>query len=140
MLTILSVTSETHRLKGMRNGALLKEQVWFEDDKVVGYSLAYIDAALSSVSVPSPLPLSIPVLSLGSRGTRSCRRENPQRKCRLLPPILEFPYKSVCEAISRGRTYTVDAPKSILARRRSIVAATCSPEKYPQSDVLFSTL
>ena len=47
MLTILSVTSETHRLKGMRNGALLKEQVWFEDDKVVGYSLAYIDAALS---------------------------------------------------------------------------------------------
>jgi hypothetical protein len=34
---------EEHRLKGKRKGALLKEQVWFEDGKVVAYSLAYIN-------------------------------------------------------------------------------------------------
>ena len=34
---------EEHRLKGKRKGALLKEQVWFEDGQVVGYSLAYIN-------------------------------------------------------------------------------------------------
>ena len=36
-------TSETHRLKGRRRGALLKEQVWFEGEKVVAYSLVYIN-------------------------------------------------------------------------------------------------
>ncbi len=41
-------TSETHRLKGKRKGALLKEQVWFEDEKVVAYSLAYINLRLCS--------------------------------------------------------------------------------------------
>jgi len=39
----VQTTSETHRLKGKRKGALLKEQVWFEDEKVVAYSLAYIN-------------------------------------------------------------------------------------------------
>jgi hypothetical protein len=34
---------EEHRLKGSRKGALLKEQVWFEDGKVVAYGLAYIN-------------------------------------------------------------------------------------------------
>ena len=39
----LQTTSETHRLKGKRKGALLKEQVWFEGDKVVAHSLSYIN-------------------------------------------------------------------------------------------------
>jgi hypothetical protein len=34
---------EEHRLKGKRKGALLKEQSWFEDGKLVAYSLAYIN-------------------------------------------------------------------------------------------------
>ena len=34
---------EEHRLKGNRKGAVLKEQVWFEDGQVVAYSLAYIN-------------------------------------------------------------------------------------------------
>ena len=34
---------EEHRLKGKRKGALLKEQVWFEDGQVVAYSLVYIN-------------------------------------------------------------------------------------------------
>jgi hypothetical protein len=31
---------EEHRLKGKRKGALLKEQLWFEDGQIVAYSLA----------------------------------------------------------------------------------------------------
>jgi len=34
---------EEYRLKGRRKGALLREEVWFEDGRVVGYSLAYIN-------------------------------------------------------------------------------------------------
>ncbi len=34
---------EEHRLKGKRKGAVLKEQIWLEDGKVVAYSLAYIN-------------------------------------------------------------------------------------------------
>ena len=34
---------EIHQLKGRRKGALLKEQVWFEDEKLTAYSLAYIN-------------------------------------------------------------------------------------------------
>jgi hypothetical protein len=41
--SVQTTTSETHRLKGRRKGALLKEQVWFEEEKVVAYSLAYIN-------------------------------------------------------------------------------------------------
>lgn len=40
---------EEHRLKGTRKGALLKEQIWFEDGKVVAYSLAYINLKRCSV-------------------------------------------------------------------------------------------
>ena len=41
--SVQTTTSETHRLRGKRKGALLKEQVWFANDKVVAYSLAYIN-------------------------------------------------------------------------------------------------
>jgi len=34
---------EEHRLKGKRRGAVLKEQIWFEDGQVVAYSLAYVN-------------------------------------------------------------------------------------------------
>lgn len=34
---------EEHRLKGKRKGALFREQVLFEDGKVVAYSLTYIN-------------------------------------------------------------------------------------------------
>ncbi len=40
---VLTTKLEEHRLKGRRKGALLKEQIWFEDGKVIGYSLAYIN-------------------------------------------------------------------------------------------------
>ena len=40
---------EEHRLKGKRKGALLKEQIWFEEGKVVAYSLAYINLKRSAV-------------------------------------------------------------------------------------------
>jgi hypothetical protein len=43
-----TTTIEIHRLKGKRRGALLKEQVWFDDGKVVAYSLAYINLKRSS--------------------------------------------------------------------------------------------
>ena len=39
----MRTTSETHRLRRKRKGALLKEQVWFEGKKIVAYSLAYIN-------------------------------------------------------------------------------------------------
>jgi hypothetical protein len=42
-LPVQTTSIEEHRLKGKRKGALLKEQVWFEDGKVVGYALAYIN-------------------------------------------------------------------------------------------------
>jgi hypothetical protein len=38
-----STKVEIHRLGGKRKGAVLKEQVRFEKDKVVAYSLAYIN-------------------------------------------------------------------------------------------------
>ncbi len=40
---------EEHRLKGKRRGAVLKEQVWFEDGKITHYSLAYINLNQCSV-------------------------------------------------------------------------------------------
>jgi hypothetical protein len=40
---------EEHRLKGKRKGALLREQIWFEDGQVVAYSLAYINLKLCPV-------------------------------------------------------------------------------------------
>jgi Family of unknown function (DUF6516) len=41
--SVRTTTIEIHRLKGNRKGALLKEQIGFEDGKVVAYSLAYIN-------------------------------------------------------------------------------------------------
>ena len=38
-----TVLIEVNPLKGKRKGALLKEQVWFGDGKVIAYSLAYIN-------------------------------------------------------------------------------------------------
>ena len=40
---VQSTRLEEHRLKGKRKGALLKEQIWFENGQVVAYSLAYIN-------------------------------------------------------------------------------------------------
>jgi hypothetical protein len=40
---------EEHRLKGKRKGALLKEQVWFENGQVVAYCLTYINLKRCSV-------------------------------------------------------------------------------------------
>jgi len=34
---------EEYRLKRKRKGALLREQTWLEDGRIVGYSLAYIN-------------------------------------------------------------------------------------------------
>jgi hypothetical protein len=39
--SVRTTTVEIHRLKGKRKGALLKEQIWFEDGEVVAYNLAY---------------------------------------------------------------------------------------------------
>jgi Family of unknown function (DUF6516) len=40
---------ETLRLSGRRHGAVLKEEVWFEGDKLVRYSLAYINPRICGV-------------------------------------------------------------------------------------------
>ena len=40
---------ETHRLRGKRKGALLKEEISFEDGDLVAYSLAYINLKRCSV-------------------------------------------------------------------------------------------
>lgn len=40
---VQSTRTEEYRLKGKRKGALLKEQITFEDGKVIAYSLAYIN-------------------------------------------------------------------------------------------------
>jgi len=40
---------EEYRLKGKRKGALLREQIWLEGGRVVGYSLAYINLKRCSV-------------------------------------------------------------------------------------------
>jgi hypothetical protein len=47
--SVRSTTIEIHRLKGKRKGALLKEQIWFQDRKVDAYSLAYINSRLCFV-------------------------------------------------------------------------------------------
>lgn len=40
---------ETMHLSGERRGAVLKEEVWFERDRVVKYSLAYINPRIFAV-------------------------------------------------------------------------------------------
>lgn len=34
---------EVNRLRGKRKGAILKDEVWFENGKVVAYNLAYVN-------------------------------------------------------------------------------------------------
>ncbi len=46
---VRTTTLEEYRLKGKRKGALLKEQTWFEDGRVVAYSLAYINLKICAV-------------------------------------------------------------------------------------------
>lgn len=40
---------ETLHLSGARRGAVLKEEVWYEDDRLMKYSLAYINPRICSV-------------------------------------------------------------------------------------------
>ena len=40
---VVTTSIEVNRLKGKRKGAVLKDQVWFENGKVTDYSLAYIN-------------------------------------------------------------------------------------------------
>lgn len=40
---VQTVSAEVTPLKGRREGAILKEEVWYEDEKVVAYNLAYIN-------------------------------------------------------------------------------------------------
>jgi hypothetical protein len=40
---------ETLHLSGERRGAILKEEVWFEGDRLVKYSLAYINPRICAV-------------------------------------------------------------------------------------------
>jgi hypothetical protein len=44
-----STNSAVHRLKGRRKGAVLKEQTWFEDGKLIAYSLAYVNLKVCRV-------------------------------------------------------------------------------------------
>jgi hypothetical protein len=37
------VSAEVNRLRGRREGAILKDEAWYEDEKVVAYNLAYIN-------------------------------------------------------------------------------------------------
>jgi hypothetical protein len=40
---VKTVSAEINRLKGNRKGAVLKDEVWYEDGEVVAYNLAYIN-------------------------------------------------------------------------------------------------
>lgn len=44
-----TVVAEVHRLKGKRKGAVLKDEAWWEDGKVVAYNLAYINLRICRV-------------------------------------------------------------------------------------------
>jgi predicted transcriptional regulator len=80
----VQTTSETHRLKGRRKGALLKEQVWFEDEKVVAYSLAYINLRRCSADNGRVLAtITATITTIGTLWERS-----RQSHLRLTPPWL----------------------------------------------------
>jgi Family of unknown function (DUF6516) len=40
---VKTVSVEINELRGRREGAILKDEVWYEDEKVVAYNLAYIN-------------------------------------------------------------------------------------------------
>lgn len=44
-----TVIAEVHRLKGKREGAVLKDEAWWEDGQVVAYNLAYINRQICRV-------------------------------------------------------------------------------------------
>ncbi|MGB8258894.1 MAG: hypothetical protein WCE75_01025 [Terracidiphilus sp.] len=46
---IRTASIEVNPLKGKRKGALLKEEVWYEDGQVVAYNLAYINRRVCRV-------------------------------------------------------------------------------------------
>lgn len=46
---IKTVSMEVYPLKGKRKGAVLKDEVWYEDGEVVAYNLAYINLKLCRV-------------------------------------------------------------------------------------------
>ncbi len=40
------MSTEVHRLRGKRDGAILKDQVWYEDGQVIAYNLVYLNLKL----------------------------------------------------------------------------------------------
>ncbi len=46
---IKTVSVEVNRLGGKREGAILKDEVWYEDGEVVAYNLAYINLRVCRV-------------------------------------------------------------------------------------------
>jgi hypothetical protein len=44
-----SLKVEVHSLKGKREGALIKEEVWYEDGQVAAYNLVYINLRICPV-------------------------------------------------------------------------------------------
>lgn len=47
--SVKTVSVEVNRLKGKRKGAILKDEVWYEDGEVVAYNLAYINLRVCHV-------------------------------------------------------------------------------------------
>jgi hypothetical protein len=45
----VTVIAEVHRLKGKREGGVLKDEAWWEDGQVVAYNLAYINRRICRV-------------------------------------------------------------------------------------------
>jgi hypothetical protein len=45
----VTVIAEVHRLKGKREGAVLKDEAWWKDGQVVAYNLAYINRRICRV-------------------------------------------------------------------------------------------
>jgi hypothetical protein len=46
---VKTVSVEINQLRGKREGAILKDEAWYEDEKVVAYNLAYINLKLCRV-------------------------------------------------------------------------------------------
>jgi hypothetical protein len=47
--SVKTVSIEVNSLKGKREGAILKDEVWYEDGEVVAYNLAYINLKVCRV-------------------------------------------------------------------------------------------
>ncbi len=46
---VRKLIAEVYRLKGKRNGGVLKDEAWWEDGQVVAYNLAYINRRVCRV-------------------------------------------------------------------------------------------